>query len=138
MRWIVLAMFTVGCAGPDPGTTPVAQPDRAEFATTILPILAERCANPACHGRPERALSLYAPLRFRADATRTWLDEPLTPQELEHDYCAVSGLIDPADPDRSLLLQKALERAPHGGGRVLEPEDGPHRMIRAWIAEAPR
>ena len=126
----------LGCAGPEPGLEPVPRPDRAAFAATVLPILIEHCANPSCHGRPERALSLFAPLKFRADPARTWLVEPLSPGEIEHDYRATAALIDPRDPDGSLLLQKALARTYHGGGVTLEAEDVPHRALRAWIAAA--
>lgn len=138
MRWALLLVLLSGCAGPDPGSTPLARPDRAEFAAKVLPILVERCANPSCHGRPERALSLYAPQRFRIDPRWTWLDGPLTAEELEHDYRAVAALIDPGDPESSLVLTKALARTWHGGGAVLEPDDDAHRAIRTWIAEARR
>ena len=136
MRWTALATLIAGCVGPEPGATAVPEPDRVVFASTVLPILAEHCANPSCHGRPERPLSLFAPRRYRADVARTWLDEPLTPVELEHR--AVSALIDPLDPDGSLLLRKALSTSFHLGGAALERDDAPHRLIRAWIAEAAR
>lgn len=40
----------------------------------------------------------------------------------------------PAAPERSLLLLKATARVPHGGGRRLDPDGDPYRVLRAWIA----
>jgi hypothetical protein len=39
----------------------------------------------------------------------------------------------PASPDRSLLLQKAVARVPHGGGKRLDPDSSEYRLIRRWI-----
>lgn len=132
---LVLAAIALGCSGPAPGLVATARLDREVFATEVLPILVEGCANPSCHGRPERGLSLYAPRRFREDPARTHLDEPLTAEELEHNFYATTALVDAADPDGSLLLAKALgARVYHGGGAVLESvNDARYRAIRAWV-----
>jgi hypothetical protein len=37
-------------------------------------------------------------------------------------------------PDHSLLLAKAANNLPHGGGRRLEPESEAYQILRAWIA----
>jgi len=134
MRRAIVFVALAGCANVEQGTTELARLDRAEFAARVLPILTESCANPSCHGRPERALSLYAPRRFREDPTRTFLDEPLTAEELEHNFRASSALVDPHDVDASLLLRKAIGRA-HGGGVLLDgPNDDRYRTLRAWAA----
>ncbi len=39
----------------------------------------------------------------------------------------------PAAPDRSLLLQKASGRVPHGGGVRLQPESQGYALLRKWI-----
>ncbi len=41
----------------------------------------------------------------------------------------------PAAPDRSLLLQKATNRTPHGGGQRLAADSYEYRMLRRWIAQ---
>jgi len=40
----------------------------------------------------------------------------------------------PAVPDQSLLLQKAVGSAPHGGGQRLTTETQEYRTLRRWIA----
>lgn len=41
----------------------------------------------------------------------------------------------PAAPERSLLLTKAAAEAPHGGGRRLDPQGEPYRVLSRWIAQ---
>jgi hypothetical protein len=40
----------------------------------------------------------------------------------------------PANPDASLLLMKATGRAPHGGGRKMDPDSDEYKLVRRWIA----
>src|SRR5262249_43385455 len=37
-------------------------------------------------------------------------------------------------PDQSLLLRKATGKAPHGGGKRLDPAGSEYQVIRRWIA----
>lgn len=140
MRAALLAMGLAGCANVEPGTTELARLDRTRFELSVQPILAESCANPSCHGRPERALSLYAPRRFREDSSRTHLDEPLTSEELAHNFRAASALVDPHALEQSPLLRKSLgERSGsyHGGGVVFDGEnDDRYRTLLAWVGGA--
>jgi len=140
VRTALLVIALAGCANVEPGATEVARLDRVQFAATVQPILAESCANPSCHGRPERALSLYAPRRFREDPSRTYLDEPLTAEELEHNFCASSALVDPSAIDQSPLLRKSLGEksgSHHGGGVVFDgPNDDRYRTLRVWAEGA--
>ena len=41
----------------------------------------------------------------------------------------------PAAPDRSLLLLKATNTTPHGGGQRLETDSHEYRILRRWIAQ---
>ena len=41
----------------------------------------------------------------------------------------------PAAPDESLLLVKATNRVPHGGGARLDPESQEYRLLRRWVAQ---
>ena len=41
----------------------------------------------------------------------------------------------PAAPDRSLLLAKAINRQPHGGGQRLAADSHEYRVIRRWIQQ---
>ena len=40
----------------------------------------------------------------------------------------------PAIPDQSLLLQKAINESPHGGGQRLEKDSHEYRVLRRWVA----
>lgn len=41
----------------------------------------------------------------------------------------------PAAPDQSLLLAKATNRVPHGGGQRLDGDSHEYRLLRRWIAQ---
>jgi hypothetical protein len=43
--------------------------------------------------------------------------------------------ISPASPGNSLLLRKALNTSPHGGGQRLDPDSHEYRMLHRWIAQ---
>ena len=40
----------------------------------------------------------------------------------------------PANPDASLFLTKATGRAPHGGGKKMDPDSDEYKLVRRWIA----
>ena len=40
----------------------------------------------------------------------------------------------PANPDASLFLMKASGRAPHGGGKKMDPDSDEYKLVRRWIA----
>ena len=44
------------------------------------------------------------------------------------------GTLSAADPDGSLLLRKATNRTPHGGGTRFAVGSASHRILAAWIA----
>lgn len=41
----------------------------------------------------------------------------------------------PASPDRSLLLLKAINAAPHGGGQRMDRQSHEYRLLRRWIEQ---
>ncbi len=43
--------------------------------------------------------------------------------------------LSPALPDRSLLLLKATNKLPHGGGQRLDEESHDYRLLRRWISQ---
>jgi hypothetical protein len=132
------ALLAAECVvGPGLGR-PLTPADLGRFAAEAQPALAS-CANPSCHGRPERPLALYAPGLHRADPSRRWLDEPLTEAELAANLERVLPFVDPGDPVRSTLVQKPLDPArggvPHRGGVQWEdPADPGCADVIAWIA----
>jgi len=134
---IAAALLGCGCSDPEGGTIPLRSLDRDAFVTVVQPILAERCSNPSCHGRSDRPFSIYAAMRFRLDPARRYLDEPLWPSELEHNYLACVIFSTEADqPSDALLLAKPLAaKRYHGGGTVFDSDDDPdYRRILEWIA----
>lgn len=142
-RSSALSLALAACSAPSQGEASVVWLDRATFAAKVQPVLAARCGSPECHGRPERALSIYSPLRWRADPARLELDEPLSTAELDHDYVASCISASAGDPwDAPALTRKALgDKAGvyHGGGAIFDGTADPdYQALAAWIAAGPR
>lgn len=98
----------------------------ASFANEVIPVLTRAgCNAGACHGAAAGkngfALSLfgYDPARDHAVLTR----------ELR------SRRLDPADPERSLLLRKATTGVVHQGGKRLERDGAGFALLARWIGE---
>ena len=128
--------LAIGCGARDEARQQIRMLDRGAFESDIQPILERRCANPTCHGREDRPLSVYAPRCWREDPARIHMDEPLTASEIEHDYVASCVMAQIAAPNGSLFARKALgERGGlyHGGGAVFDgPSDPEYRALEAW------
>lgn len=141
---LALLVLAPACITPPTGDRDLPALDFEVYENDVQPILAERCANPTCHGRADRPLSIYAPGRYREDPSRTYLHEPLTEEELVVNYlgaCAFSlGITDPGD---CLLLRKPLAvdagGAGHVGGDVwMAEDDAEYRVVEAWLAGGTR
>lgn len=141
MRRAAIALLLLGCGSPpESGSERVHWLDYAEFKAKIQPVYAQSCSNPSCHARPERALSLYAPMARRLDESRTHLLEPLTEEELMHNYVVSCVLASEGErPGDTLLLRKPLAQhanTHHEGGAVFEgPSDDRYRTLEDWVAE---
>ncbi len=136
----------VGCFGPAPGEEPMRVGDLDAFAADVEPYLEARCALGGCHGRPDRALTFYAPGSWRADPSRTWLDEPLSRAELAANaaHLCAFALEGPAESSLALCTPLALDQGGcgHGGGAIFaDRSDLAYRAIARWLdsrtAEAP-
>ena len=98
---------------------------RFDFAQDVLPILQRQgCSSAYCHGsatgRGGMKLSLFG-------------SDPAA------DYAAITAQfggrrLDLREPRASLLVQKALGRLDHGGGRRLPRDGDGHRALLDWIA----
>jgi hypothetical protein len=138
---VVLAAFGCGIASCDVtevDSVPVRWLDYPEFEAQVQPILAERCGNPTCHGRPERPFSVFSPLAWRLDAARTYLQEPLTEEELVHNYVSACVFASEADaPADAALVRKPLADTIgvyHGGGVIFDGRaDRNYRAVHAWL-----
>lgn len=101
------------------------------FREHVIPVLSKRgCNQGACHG---------------ALAGKNGFKLTLRGYDPEVDYDVLTRQSQGrrvllADPDKSLLLQKASFGIPHGGGRLLKKDSLEYRVIREWIengAQAP-
>ncbi|HND54210.1 MAG TPA: DUF1549 domain-containing protein, partial [Pirellulaceae bacterium] len=102
-----------------------AKPTPVYFGTDVVPTLTRLgCNTGGCHGKASGQngfrLSL---LGFEPDVDYASLVSEARGRRLF-----------PAAPERSLLLQKATSRLPHGGGRRLDEESDDYRLLRDWIA----
>ena len=110
----------------DNGISPVAEAGAVNFELDVMPVLASAgCNSGACHGkqRGQNGFQLSL-LGFDAD-----FDFQAIVQE------ARGRRVFPAAPEESLLLRKAAQRVPHGGGKRLDPDGPQYEVIRRWIAQ---
>jgi hypothetical protein len=136
----MIVVLAAGCSsGREAGETRIQQLAYDEFVLQVQPVLLRSCSNPSCHARKERPLSLYAPLAWRADPELTFSLEPLSEQELRHNYsvsCALAS--EGQSPEDSLFLRKPLAQLAdtyHGGGVVFAGKaDDRFRVLEAWVA----
>ncbi len=146
----LLALLVLGgsaCVVEPPPDEPVPAGDLEAFALTVQPVLDARCADPTCHGRSDRPLTLFSPGRYRLDPARTFLVEALAPAELEANARVLAAFaLDPPladDVDACLVLRKPLALTAggceHGGGEIFPGrDDREYRALRAWLSELDR
>lgn len=127
----VLAFLAGGCASEVTEALPLGTWDL--FVSQAEPVLAERCANPSCHGNDARPLSLFATHRHRLAPEERFLDTPLSEEELTRNYwraaAFVVGLTDPGECQ--LLTRPSTE---HAGVRVFADEsDYDYERLSEWV-----
>lgn len=102
----------------------VAEP-AIDFRNDIEPIFSRHgCNAGGCHGKASGQNGFKLSL-FGFDANSDY-DEIVKR--------ARGRRLSVSSPDQSLLLLKASSKLPHGGGRRLEPESAPYKVLRDWIA----
>ncbi len=106
--------------------TGISTPAPVSFREEVIPILSKSgCNSGGCHGKAEGQngfkLSVFG------------FDPATDHATIAHD--GRGRRVFPADPDKSLLIQKAMGTLPHGGGRRIEPDSRWHRLLRRWISE---
>lgn len=104
----------------------VTQSRHVSFSHDILPALTKAgCNAGTCHGTPSGKNGFRLSLRgFDAE-----LDAMTLTREVQ------GRRINPLQPERSLILLKAVADIPHGGGRRFRPDSTLYRLLRDWIAE---
>lgn len=127
----------LGCSIPQQGEEAIVSLDRGVYEASIEAILQVRCANPSCHGRVDRPFSMYTPGRFREQAERVFLDEPLSEAEKDHNFWTANTFanLGPEPAAQRVLVQKPLGTAlHHEGGAVFSSEkEGDARRLITWI-----
>lgn len=95
------------------------------FREHVVPVLSKRgCNQGACHG------ALAGKNGFKL--TLRGYDPELDYDVLTRQAQGRRVLL--AEPEKSLLLEKASFGIPHGGGRLLKKDSFEYRVIREWIA----
>lgn len=108
------------------------------FASQLQPQLATRCASAACHGRTDRPLALFSPGAYRMDASRQFLDESLTAEELSINAYQTMAFASGDTAASSLIVTKPLSTenggTSHGGGTVFgNTDDALYLALVDWI-----
>lgn len=98
----------------------------ADFIRDVNPVLTRLgCNQGTCHGAKDGKNGFKLSLRGydpRYDV-RAFVDD------------LAARRVNPASPDRSLLLLKATAAVPHEGGQVMVAGSEPYAILRKWIAE---
>lgn len=106
-----------------------SEPRPISFRREFMPLLSSAgCSDIRCHGAPsgkhEFRLSLWG------------LDPDLDYRQLTHK--AYGRRTNSMNPDNSLILQKALTRIPHAGGRRFSADSSFAKLMTTWQAEGLR
>ena len=122
MRYVLVAV----CATALFATRPLHAADSTpRFSRHVLAVFSRLgCNSGTCHGAVKGQNGFRLSL-FAADPA------------LDHDRLLRDGggrRLNVADPDVSLLLQKATGRVPHPPGRVMNPSGPEYAVLRRWIA----
>lgn len=101
-------------------------PRPLNFANDIVPILTKAsCNSGGCHGKASGQNGFKLSLLGFEPA-----------EDYEHIVKESRGRrVFPAAPEESLLLQKAINALPHGGGRKLDPKSDDYKLLTEWIAK---
>ncbi|QGJ71286.1 Bacterial Ig-like domain (Group 2) [Planctomycetales bacterium 10988] len=96
------------------------------FPNQIVPIFTKlACNSGGCHGKASGQNG------FKLSLLGFYPTE-------DYDYLVKEGRgrrVFPAAPDESLLLKKAINELPHGGGERLQADSHEYRLLRRWIAQ---
>ena len=133
-------LVLVGCA-VDNAPDGVAL-DREFFRCNVQPVLAARCAFPACHGSVRRPLSIYAPGRERYQVGWDQPSTPITEFELDANFGIASGFATTTATGEPWLLAKPLTGGYYHRGAdkfgsedvFLTKDDAGYQILANWIA----
>jgi hypothetical protein len=139
-----LIVLATACA-VDNAPAPAASLDREFFRCNVQPVLAARCAFPACHGSVRRPLSIYAPGRERYQVGWDQPTAAITQYELDANFGIASGFTTTTATGDAWLLIKPLATSAggyyHRGADLFGSEDvfvtkqdAGYQILANWIA----
>jgi hypothetical protein len=116
-RSLLAVVVALGCASQLAAAPP-------SFLNDVVPILTRQgCSQGSCHGKGAGQNGFRLSLRgYAPEQDYLWLTREFDGRR-----------IDPAQPERSLLLLKATGQVPHEGGRVFPVGSREYDTLRAWI-----
>lgn len=144
----LLTGSTTSCASPPDNRriTEILQPDFPTYRDHVDAYLQRRCGTLDCHGQPGRAYRIYGFAGFRLynlDAGLVSGQQPTTPEEIRANYQAAVALepeemsrliaTQGAEPNKLLLLRKALRIERHKGGPAMAEDDAGYKCVVAWL-----
>jgi len=135
---LLLPVTALSCAGAEQGGDVLQLGPMASFEEEVQPILSTRCGSGGCHGVSKRPFSLYSEGVRRIDPGDTYLDVPLTREELEHNARQLAGFAHGVAPAQSVALCKPLANGAggcwHDADDIFIDETDPDfgRMLR-WL-----
>jgi hypothetical protein len=123
---VIVLAAALTCAGQSlDGQAPGADSRAIDFQGEIVPVLSRYgCNTGGCHGKASGQNGFKLSL-FGFDPA--WDYDEITKR-------GRGRRVSTGAPEHSLLLAKATNTLPHGGGRRLEPESEAYQILRAWIA----
>lgn len=143
-----LVTGSTSCASPPDNKrfTEILQPDFPTYRTFVDSYLQRRCGTLDCHGQPGRAYRIYGFAGFRLynlDAGLVSGQQPTTEEEVLANYQAAVALepeemsrliaTQGADPNKLILLRKALRLERHKGGPAMAEDDAGYKCVVAWL-----
>lgn len=142
---VLPVLVLASCVTDLDAPAPAAALDRAYFRCNVQPVLAARCAFPACHGSVRRPLSIYAPGRERYQVGWDRPTEAVTKYELDANFAIASGFATTTATGDPWLLAKPLATSAggyyHRGADLYGSEDvfltkadPGYQLLANWIA----
>lgn len=125
---MLLVLADASSAG-EAGASPTTQNEEVYFEQDLMPLLTKLgCNQSACHGAPAGKGSFRLSM-FGAEADQDY--DAL----VRH---AAGRRIDRLNPVKSLLLMKATESIPHGGGKRFAVDSPEYHLFLKWIVGGAR
>jgi len=128
---------TLGGLWASPDSTLRSYPEQGlSYQKHIFPILRSKCG--PCHipGPTTANRGLDDTFDYGADLDlMTYAGSTVAVGSTVYDKLGIESIVNPANPDVSLLFAKTVYGSLHGGGAFWDMSDPDYRALRQWIAE---